>query len=464
MNSNPNSELIAEKLRHDPRVAKAKQMLHEALQDRQKEITGIRPPLDSRKEEYAEFVKKFAGYRGSPLWHPYIGSGIGNGALVELADGSIKYDFISGIGVHYFGHNHPDLLSAGIDAALSDIVMQGNLQQNLDTLELTELLLKYSGLDHCFLTSSGAMANENAFKIAFQKKHPANRILAFEKSFAGRTLTLSQVSDKPSFREGLPQNTFVDYLPFFDANDPDRSTVRTLAALNKILRRYPQQHALMCFEMIQGEAGFFSASKYFFESIMKVLKGHQIAIISDEIQCFGRTSELFAFQHFGLESYIDIATIGKLAHVCATLFTQNYKPHPGLLSQTFTSSTAAIKACKIILEGLIKGGYFGPQGKITAFSTHFISQLHQFSEKHPQLMQGPFGIGSMIAFTPFEGEAETTTRFVHRLFEAGVISFVAGTHPTRVRFLIPVGGITFEDIDRVVQIIQTCLLEYRDHS
>jgi 4-aminobutyrate aminotransferase-like enzyme len=450
-------QLIAQKLQQDPRVAHAKELLLAALEEKQREITGIRPPLEGLKEGYEQLLKKFAAIRGAPLWHPYIGSGIGKGALVELADGSIKYDFISGIGVHYWGHNHPALLVSGIDAALSNTVMQGNLQQNLDAVELSELLLKHSGFDHCFLTTSGAMANENALKIAFQKKYPANRILAFEKSFAGRSLALSQITDKPAFREGLPINLFVDYLPFFDPAAPEESTMRTLKALHQLLRRYPKQHALICFELVQGEAGYFSAPKQFFESIMQVAKEEQIAILSDEVQCFGRTTELFAFQHFGLASYVDLVTIGKLSQVCATLFTQEYTPRPGLLSQTFIGSSAALKAAKVIIEGLLNGGYFGSKGKIATLSSRFMSQLQQFSIKNPHLMQGPFGVGAMIAFTPFNGEAEQAAQFVHRLFDAGVISFIAGTHPTRVRFLMPVGAIGFEEIDQVVQLIQNCL-------
>ena len=72
------------------------------------------------------------------MYYPYLGSGIGRGALVELADGSVKYDFITGIGVHYMGHNHPALLEAGVDAALTNTVMQGNLQQNVESARLVE--------------------------------------------------------------------------------------------------------------------------------------------------------------------------------------------------------------------------------------------------------------------------------------------------------------------------------------
>ena len=249
----------------------------------------------------------------------------------------------------------------------------------------------------------------------------------------------------------------VDYLPFYDAKDPEASTQRTLDVLHTLLRRYPQQHAAACFELVQGEAGYYSAPQKFFEKVMQLLKEQQIAIISDEVQCFGRTTQLFAFQHFGLQAYVDIVCIGKLSQVCATLFTQAYKPRPGLLSQTFTSSSAAIKAAQVIIEGLLSGGYFGDQGKIARLSRYFMGSLQQLAEKHPDKLRDPFGVGSMIAFTPYDGQTDEVLKFAHRLFEAGVIGFIAGTHPMRVRFLMPVGAIDEADIDRVVEVIKSVL-------
>lgn len=452
------SDLVACELYHDKRVAQAKHLLKEAIIEHQKRLTGISPPKPALKQHYLDLVNTFSQYRGGKLWFPYIGSGIGNGALVELMDGSVKYDFISGIGVHYWGHSHPDLIGATVDAALSDTTMQGNLQQNIDSLELSALLVKASGLPHCFLTSSGAMANENALKIAFQKRFPASRILAFERCFMGRTLTLSQITDKPAFREGLPRTVHVDYIPFFDPAHPKESTARSVETLKKLIARYPKEYAVMCMEFVQGEGGFYSGTPEFFRAIADILKENQIAIFADEIQTFGRTQQLFAFQHFGLQKDVDLVSIGKLSQVCATFFTDSYQPKPGLLSQTFTASTSAIKVGITILNELIHGNYYGPEGKIQQLHDYFSKQLAELAKEYPQYIQGPFGIGSMIAFTPYDGNTQKVTDFAHRLFEAGVIGFIAGNQPTRIRFLIPVGAITFQDIDQAVAIIKQTLL------
>src|SRR5256885_11442797 len=132
---------IAPSLFADPRVAQAKELLRAALADHQKQITGVRPPNPDRKVAYEEMLKHFGAARGGALFFPYLGSGLGKGALVELADGSVKYDMISGIGVHYFGHSNPMLVDAGVDAAIRDTVMQGNLQQNVESAPLSKTLI-----------------------------------------------------------------------------------------------------------------------------------------------------------------------------------------------------------------------------------------------------------------------------------------------------------------------------------
>lgn len=454
------SETIAKDLMTDPRVLEAKKLVLAAVNEHQKAITGVKPPNSALKMNYDKLLDAFAQCRGGKLWFPYISSGIGRGALVELLDGSVKYDLISGIGAHYFGHSHPNLIEAGFDAALSDTIMQGHLQQNVDALEFSQLIIKTSGMDHCFLTTSGVMANENALKLAFHKHYPANRIIAFEHCFVGRTLAASQITDKPAFREGLPLNLAVDYIPFYDPSRPEESTEDAKRALQKYIERYPKQHAVFILEMVQGEGGFNVGSKYFFKSLVEIAKKAGMAIFADEVQTFGRTPELFAFQYFGLQDSVDLVSIGKLSQVCGTLFSKSYLPKQGLLSQTFTGSTSAIRAGTVILKDLIDKGFYGPDGKIVQLHTHFTKRLEEIQQRHPEWIKGPWGIGAMIAFTPFKGESAKSIELAKGLFEDGLMSFIAGTNPTRIRFLIPAGVITKKDIDEAVVILEKTLARF----
>ncbi|MEL7087500.1 MAG: aminotransferase class III-fold pyridoxal phosphate-dependent enzyme, partial [Planctomycetota bacterium] len=450
------SPVAGRRLQADPRVRQARAMLLDAVSEASATLAGPRGPADAaHARAYADTVTRFGQQRSGNLFYPFLGSGLGRGPLVELDDGSVKYDMITGIGVHFFGHSHPELLRCAIDAALSDTVMAGNLQQNADSATLVDELLALANdrptgtprFAHCFLTSSGAMANENAFKIAFQRHQPADRVLAFEQCFCGRTMVLSQITDKPAYRVGLPPTIAVDYVPGYDADDPPGSTRRALDRLHQHLSRYRGRHAAMKFELVVGEGGFYPGSTPFFRALMQTLKEHGVAVVIDEVQTFGRTPAPFAFQHFGLGDLVDVVSIGKLSQVCATLFTADYQPQPGLLSQTFTSSATAIAAARWIVGQLAEGTLHGPEGRIVQVHRRFVEHFRAIREAHPDRMAGPYGLGGMIACTPLGGDPAKVRRLLQRLYDLGVVAFLAGGAPTRLRFLPPVPVLRDDDID-----------------
>lgn len=426
---------FANAFKNDARIKKAKEEILQVLEEHQKKITGIKPADPALKQSYEETITSFEKARAGKLWFPYLGSGFGKGALVELCDGSIKYDFISGIGVH-LGHNQKEIVSACIDAALSDIVMQGNLMQNIELKELSDLFLKISKMDHVYFSTSGAMACENALKIIFQKKNPATRLFAFEHCFMGRTLALAQITDKPAYREGLPLNLSVDYLPF---------SIDAIDLMKEQLKRYPKQHAALCIELIQGEGGFNVAEKAFILPLVACAKEHNIAVLVDEVQSFGRGPTLLATDYFGIKP--DVITVGKITQICATLFTKEMEPLPGLLSQTFTGSTSAIFAAKVIVESLLKESQ-----KRMEFSEYLVGKLKEIKG-----IEGPYGFGTMVCFSPFKGEKQSVINFGKALFDAGLITFITGENPTRIRMLLPMGSLTHADIDGAVAIIKDVL-------
>ena len=456
--------LAADKLNNDPRLAEAKQLILDAVAEHQETLVSVRPPRPELATDYEQQLDQFGAIRGGRTFFPYLGSGIGNGPFVELADGSVKLDLITGIGVHGYGHSHPRLINAGLDAAISDTVMQGNLQQNTSSCDIVKLLTDVAcesgaGLKHCFLTTSGAMANENSLKMAFQKNHPANRVIAFTHCFAGRTLGLAQVTDKAKYRVGLPDTIAVDYVPFFDEHNPEKSTAYAVRRMKYHIDRFPGKHAALWMELVQGEGGYYEGNTEFFKALIEVAHENNIAVIADEVQTFCRTTRPYAFQHFELDKDVDLVTIGKISQVCATLFTDEYAPKPGLISQTFTGSTWAIMAAHAIVSGLIENGNFGVDGKNVRFNQYFSQGLQAIGEKYPGSISGPHGVGGMVAFTPFDGTPEIASELVKRLYHAGLMSFMAGGSPSRVRFLLPLGCIDESHLDLACQIIESVVAE-----
>jgi acetylornithine/N-succinyldiaminopimelate aminotransferase len=416
------------------------------------DITCVRDADNAKKAAYSATITQFETQRGGALWYPYIGSGRGNGALVELLDGSVKYDLISGIGVHW-GHSHPQILKATLAASLRDTVMHGNLQQDMLTVDLVNLLTQHSGFPHAFLSTSGAMANENALKLAFHHHPGRTRVIAFERCFMGRTIALASITDKAAYRDGLPTAMNVDYIPFYDDSQPDNAVKK----LKEYIHRYPGQHAALCLELIQGEGGYYPAPASFFKELIAIAKEADISVLADEVQTFGRTECLFASQTLGIIDDVDILTVGKLLQVCATLFRSTHKPKPGLISQTFTGSSTALAAGISILTQLTTEPYLGTTGKIITLSQTFRDRLDTLGKKYPGSIHGPFGYGSMIAFTPFSGSLDDAKNLCKRLFEHGIIGFIAGANPARIRFLLPMGGIQESDLDPIFKHIDMAL-------
>jgi len=459
------SILRAEKLRADPRVRQAEELLLAALADAQGQLTGPQPANPDLKEHYQTLLERLAAARGGATYFPYLGSGLGRGPWVELADGSVKLDFIVGIGVHGMGHSHPQMLKSSIHAALEDTIMQGNLQQHPPSVEVCERLIRLarkSGaeIEHCLLSTSGAMANENALKIAFHNRAPADRVLALDNCFAGRSIAMAQLTDRPQYRTGVPTALAVDYIPAEDASHSPESHQRALAALDKLLKRYPGKYAALWLELVSGEGGYYPGSESFFTKLIERAKQDNVLVIFDEVQTFSRLSQPFAFQHFNLDKYADIVSIGKITQLCATLYRGDLKPKGPLLSQTFTAASSAIAAALVVLDQLEKSHCFGPDGENMRRHQAFADKLQELCKRYPGKISGPHGLGMMVAFTPGDGSNDVATKMVYAMYEAGLMGFVAGSNPTRIRFLPPPIITTDADIDAACTILDGVLANF----
>jgi len=447
----------------DPRIARAKELLADALKEHSLKIDAIRPPNPDLVPEYQDSLSRLAVARGGAPYFPYMTSGIGNGPFVELGDGSVKLDFIVGIGVHGLGHSHPAMLDATIDAGLEDTVMQGNLQHNSGSLAMCERLLELANrqgakLDHCLLSTSGAMANENSLKIAFHNRFPASRVICMDNCFAGRSLALAQLTDRPAYRAGLPKTLDVDFIPMFHPSDPEGTTTGAIETLKKLLARHPGEYACLWLELVAGEGGYYPGTKPYFEQLCKICHEHKVLIIFDEVQTFSRLSQAFAFQHFGLDAYADLVTLGKITQVCATLYGESLKPKGPVLSQTFTGATASIRCGLAVLDELESKQCFGADGWNMRRHRYFRSKLEALAQKHPGKICGPHGEGMMIAFTPGNGGADEAKDMLMRLYQLGLMGFLAGGNPTRIRFLPPPGVTTEKHIDLACEIIEKALV------
>lgn len=470
---------VGEALAENQRVRGAISAIVEEVRSASGQITGPRPPIQGREVGFEEWMNRAAEVRGRGMYYRYLGSGVGAGPLVELEDGSVKYDMICGIGVNFFGHSDPGLIETALEGATSDVVMEGNLQMNADAIAFAEALVEQAGrsseLAHAFLCGSGAMANENALKICFQKNAPASRVIAFADCFMGRSTTMASIGDSAAARQGLPLTMPVDYMPFYDEARAQRMSAGDVSGmtryidmsvwhLEQYLNRHPGEHACFIFELVQGEGGFNVAPVEFHRALMDVCKTSGVAVWADEIQTFGRTTEMFAFEALGLGEHVDVCTVGKMSQVCAALYTREYNPKPGLLSGTFLGSSVGLRVGRKIIERLRDGGYYGAHGSIAAHHRLFQEGVRTLIERHPEWFpEAPGttdlvgGFGGMMRFTPFGGEKEAVVRLCKTLFDEGVITFYCGHGPYHVRMLPPLGVMREEDWPPVFEILERAM-------
>ncbi len=439
-------------------------------------ITDIRGPVEGATESYEALMQRASAVKGKPLLYPYIGSGAGNGALVELADGSVKWDMITGIGVHFFGHGHPEIMRASLTGAIEASAKHGNLMTNFGAYEFAENLVaqaqKHSNLKHCFVTTSGAMANESALKVCYQKHYPASRVLAFKHCFMGRSVTMAQIGDSHAGREGIPLSTQVDYMPFWNEEAAEKVGGKTafidhcLWRFDQFVERYPKMHACFIMELVQGEGGFNVPPRDFIVALMQRCRDHGIAIWDDEIQSFGRTPRMFAYEHYEVGEFVDVFCVGKMTQACATMYTDEYNPKAGLLSGTFTGSSQDFAAGNAILNMLAEGDYYDTKpgagdGRIARHHAAFRQHMDAMIAKHPAWFpKVPFvpsnadGIGGMMRVTPFGGDKAKIAAAAKACFAEGVILFWCGHGPYHLRMLPPLGVMKLEDWPRVFACIE----------
>lgn len=461
---------VASQLRTSPAVLAAIDTIVKEAQAKSALVTDVRAADPALKVSYDALMARAADVRGRGLLYPYIGSGIGNGALVELADGSVKWDMICGIGVHYFGHSDSELIREALVGSMDDTLKHGNLQSNMEAYEFAEVICaearKSSRLKYAYVSTAGAMANENAIKVCYQKAAPAGvRVLAFKDCFMGRTVTMAQIGDTADYRQGIPLSTLVDYMPFWDAVAAERMGKKRFIDmcvdhLVQYIHRYPGQHACFIFELCQGEGGFNVGDRDYFKALMDVCKAHKIAIWDDEVQTFGRTNQMFAYQHFNLGEYVDVFCAGKLTQACVTMFTEEFNPKPGLLSGTFTGEGVSFRVGKKIVERLRDGNYYGDNGMIAQHQAAFRAEMSKLIAKFPAHFPAVDslggggdrlvgGVGGMMRFTPFGGKKDKVASFCKTAFEHGVVLFYCGHGPYHLRMLPPMGVMKLSDWPRV---------------
>jgi len=423
-------------------INKTLEHLFSLIQDQNNKINQLKRSQPNLLIENNNQVKKLEQCRGIPSFYNYLKTGNGNGPFLELADGSIKYDMINGIGINLLGYSHPIYIQSHLQSALKDSAICGNLLPDPSYLSFCDKILEnvsQSRLKHFWFATSGSLANDNAIKIIWSKTHPKTRLIAFEKTFAGRTVAGQNITWNKKYKENLPDLIDVDYIPGPLSTKDDAKI--TIQALEKLIKKNGNIYSALLIELIQGEAGFVFGDANYYQEVLS------------------RTTELFAFQMFNLIDLVDVVTIGKALQICGTLYTHELNPKAGILGGTFAASYSSLLMANHSLNFLLNNNIYGEKGLIKEIQNHFIKCLDKLQKKYGKKIIPYYGgVGLMISFEVGDSSYELTWKFLTRLFDNGVIAFSAGQKPARIRFL-PSLMTSLSHIEEVFDIIEQTLSE-----
>ena len=268
-------------------------------------------------------------------------------------DKGTKYlDLYGGHAVISIGHSHPRYIAA-LTEQLNKIGFYSNSVVNPLQAELAQKLGKACGYEDyaLFLVNSGAESNENALKLA--SFHTGkDRIIAFHRSFHGRTSGAVAVTDNPAIVSPSNANHKVTFCNLNDAEGVE-------AELRK------GDVAGVIIEGIQGCGGIHVPTTSFMQELETLCHTYGAALILDEVQSgYGRTGRFFAHQWNDIHP--DIITMGKgIANgfPCGgILIAPQFKARKGMLGTTFGGNYLAMAAALAVLdiiqdEGLIENAF-----------------------------------------------------------------------------------------------------------
>lgn len=266
----------------------------------------------------------------------------GEGSYVWDEKGTRYLDMYGGHAVISIGHTHPHWVKR-IEDQLHQIAFYSNSVKIPLQQQLADKLSEVSGKQdyQLFLCNSGAEATENALKLA-SFHNGKKKIIAFSKSFHGRTSLAVAATDNPTIVAPVNETGNVSFLPF---NDDE--------ALHDYFKKWGADVCAVIVEGIQGVGGINVASETFLKSIRQLCDAYNAVFVADSVQCgYGRSGKFFSFDHAGVNAdiYTMAKGMGNGFPIGGIFIAPHIKSKWGLLGTTFGGAHLACAAALAVLE------------------------------------------------------------------------------------------------------------------
>lgn len=397
------------------------------------------------------------------------------GARVKDITGKEYIDFAGGIGVLNVGHCHEAVVEAIRDQAGKYIHACFHLMLYEPYIALAEKLSRIvpgNFPKKTLLTNSGAEAVENAVKIAryFTKKRG---IISFEGGYHGRTLLALSITGKVKpykvgFGPFVPEVYRVPYPYCYRCPlgvEYPSCELMCVDCIREVFRvQAPSQEiAALIMEPVLGEGGIVVPPKGYLEKVKRICSEEAILFIADEIQTgMGRTGEMFACRHFGIDP--DIIVFGKSLGGGLPLSAVTGRseimdaPHVGGLGGTFSGNPLACRAALEVVAMIEEKGFTSRGVEI---GRRTVERLKAFQEEF-SIIGDIRCLGAMIGIELVrdretrEPARQEAREVVKNCQERGLIIARSGAFSNVIRTLMPL-VITDEEIDEGLSILKEVL-------
>lgn len=254
-------------------------------------------------------------------------------------------DFYSFFASQPIGLNHPRMQELAFREALLEAATTKVANPDMYTRHYVDFVRTFDrvaglpGFEHFFFVDGGALAVENALKVAFDWKVRRNlaagrgelghAVIHFRQAFHGRsgyTLSLTNTHDPrktmyfPKFPWPRIDNPAIDHRLPEERRAADVAA-REQAAIAQIERAVAERGhdlAALIIEPIQGEGGDNHFRPEFLARLRELCDRHEMLLVFDEVQCgMGITGRMWCCEHFDVRP--DVLCFGKKTQVCGLM-------------------------------------------------------------------------------------------------------------------------------------------------
>lgn len=337
--------------------------------------------------------------------------------LYDARDGRRYLDMFTFFASSALGMNHPALArDAEFRAELAAAAL--NKPSNSDVYSVpmarfVETFVRVLGdpaLPHLFFVDGGALAVENALKVAFDWKSRHNerrgvdpalgtRVLHLRGAFHGRSgYTLPLTNTKPVTVARFPRFDWprIDAPHLRCGADIDALEAESLRQARAAFAAHPHDIACFIAEPIQGEGGDRHFRPEFFAAMRRLCDEHDALLIFDEVQTgCGLTGTAWAYHQFGVQP--DVVAFGKKTQVCGIMagrrvdeVADNVFAVSSRLNSTWGGNLADMVRARRILEVIEADELFEHAARQGAY---LLRGLHDLAREFPGLVLDVRGRG-----------------------------------------------------------------------